>query len=349
MKKVDIVISLLIIDLLLFLTLLGLKNYNKNSKTEESISNSIISQIPIVTFNKDNDVKVQLPSLNSKTVKQVDKQKVFDRVGKIEALRNCKTLLGEYKSRTKLENKKIIKDIPDYVPSFGEANVVEPFYPYKKTNWKKTRRQNKTFKSLLARLKFYPLIINPSFYNSDPDKKPNFTEQDLGILNDSKYCSIHDMLLLNQSDLLLSKPLIVTDYHQLSLLRMFIFSKKGEDLMPKISKNMLRLNFEQPLYHIDPRANLFFFKKADFHYRHQLGKHFGCFGQSYNHIPGHGVLGRKDLFSQFSLEWGKKLVLNPKINPFLQETIFYVFLENHSSLKMLIIFTQTLTNFPQNT
>ena len=42
-------------------------------------------------------------------------------------------------------------------------------------------------------------------------------------------------------------------------------------------------------------------------------------------------------------------VLNPKINPFLQETIFYVFLENHSSLKMLIIFTQTLTNFPQNT
>ena len=35
----------------------------------------------------------------------------------------------------------------------------------------------------------------------------------------------------------------------------------------------------------------------------------------------------------------KLTILNPSINKFLQETIFYVFLENNSFLKMFIIFT----------
>lgn len=38
-----------------------------------------------------------------------------------------------------------------------------------------------------------------------------------------------------------------------------------------------------------------FTKKVDIHIYHEIGKHFLCATQMYNHIPGHGVLKRKDL------------------------------------------------------
>lgn len=54
---------------------------------------------------------------------------------------------------------------------------------------------------------------------------------------------------------------------------------------------------------IDPRVNSIFVKNASFHSHHKIGKHFVCFGQSYNHIPGHGGLVRKDLLTEISQNW----------------------------------------------
>ena len=57
---------------------------------------------------------------------------------------------------------------------------------------------------------------------------------------------------------------------------------------------------------------MFFFKKASFHTHHMIGRNFACFGQSYNHIPGHGALVRKDLLNKYTMEWTQKFTPLPK-------------------------------------
>lgn len=98
----------------------------------------------------------------------------------------------------------------------------------------------------------------------------------------------------------------------MSLVRMFVLGRMGKDVMPKICKNMNRVNFFQRLYGIDIRANYFITKKAGWHTWHQIGKHYDCFGQVYNHIPGHGYLIRKDLLSSAGNLWLKKFEDKPK-------------------------------------
>jgi hypothetical protein len=39
---------------------------------------------------------------------------------------------------------------------------------------------------------------------------------------------------------------------------------------------------------------MFFTKRVDIHIYNRIGGHFLCATQMYNHIPGHGVLKRKD-------------------------------------------------------
>jgi len=82
--------------------------------------------------------------------------------------------------------------------------------------------------------------------------------------------------------------------------------------MPKICKNMNRVNFYQRLYPVDIRANFFITKKAGWHTWHEIGRHYGCFGQVYNHIPGHGFLIRKDLLAEAGNAWIKKFEHKPQ-------------------------------------
>ena len=142
-------------------------------------------------------------------------------------------------------------------------------------------------------------------YDDNPMTEPDFVSPHMGIFNDRDYCHIHDILLLSNPKLA-HKKYFMTDYHQLSLVRMFVMNKQGKDLMPKFSKNMPKINWFQKLYKIDYRINMFFFKKGNFHENHEIKRNFNCYGQSYNHIPGHGGLVRKDLLTALGNEWGKK-------------------------------------------
>lgn len=144
-------------------------------------------------------------------------------------------------------------------------------------------------------------------YNDDPNQEVDFETPHMGIFNLQDYCNVHDILLQYDPQRYLNNKHFVTDYHHLSLVRMFVMGSMGEDVMPKLSKNMSKINFYQKLYSIDFRTNMFFFKKASFHNYHQIGEHFACFGQSYNHIPGHGHLTRKDLLTVRSMTWNSKL------------------------------------------
>ena len=144
-------------------------------------------------------------------------------------------------------------------------------------------------------------------YNDDPNQEVDFHTPHMGIFNMKDYCNIHDILLQYDPEAYLKNKYFVSDYHQMSLVRMFVMNSMGEDVMPKLSKNMSKINFYQKLYNFDFRANMFFFKKASFHNYHEIGRNFACFGQSYNHIPGHGHLTRKDLLTVRSMTWNEEL------------------------------------------
>lgn len=144
-------------------------------------------------------------------------------------------------------------------------------------------------------------------YNDDPNQEVDFATPHMGIFNLNDYCNVHDILLQHDTERYLQNKYFVTDYHHMSLVRMFVMGSMGEDVMPKLSKNMSKINFYQKLYSVDFRTNMFFFKKASFHNYHQFGKHFACFGQSYNHIPGHGHLTRKDLLTLRSMSWNDQV------------------------------------------
>ena len=158
-------------------------------------------------------------------------------------------------------------------------------------------------------------------YNDDPNQEIDFTTPHMGIFNLDDYCDVHDIMMMQHDPENHTKKYFVTDYHQLSLTRMFVMGSMGEDVMPKMSKNMSKINFYQKLYSIDFRTNMFFFKKASFHNYHEIGRHFACFGQSYNHIPGHGCLTRKDLLTLTSMNWHTKLFEN---SPKCREQLEYV-------------------------
>jgi hypothetical protein len=128
----------------------------------------------------------------------------------------------------------------------------------------------------------------------------------MGVFNDDNYCDNRDLLMLGNQKLLYHKY-FMTDYHHLSFIRSQIIYKIGTDVMPAFSKNQPKINQSIKHLPIDLRTNIFHFKKQNFHYYHKLGKHFLCFGQSYNHIPGHGGITRKDLLAEISQNWVQKL------------------------------------------
>lgn len=265
--------------------------------------------LPNIVYSKDDKADVIFRPVNDEKNRKLsncinpDVQGVIKRT---EALTACLPLFKEYKPNSKKENRQLLKDVPNFVPKFGEAAAIVD-YPYNKVKWRDLYNSQLGKENVLNRLGHYQNKVPTGSYDYDPQKGPDFEEPHMGIFNMDDYCNVHDILIQANPSLALTKKYFVTDYHQLSLPRMFIMNEMGKDLMPKISKNMPALNFYQKLYPIDYRANMFFFKRATFHNHHEIGRNFACWGQSYNHIPGHGGIVRKDLLTKYSSIWYQKL------------------------------------------
>lgn len=222
----------------------------------------------------------------------------------VRQIQECLPLLKEAMQKKNF-NSAVVKDIPEYVPKFGEmATVID--YDFDKVKFQDEVAQDWEDYNPIRKLGLYDHPIIDKMYDDVPDQGPDFQTPHMGIFNNDNYCDEHDNFVINNPNSVLDKMYYVSDYHQLSLPRMIALGKTGKDVMPKICKNMNRVNFYQKLYPIDLRANYFMTKKAGWHTWHQLGKHFGCFGQVYNHIPGHGYLIRKDLLSEAGNDWIEK-------------------------------------------
>ena len=137
--------------------------------------------------------------------------------------------------------------------------------------------------------------ITLEYFNSYPAGRPFYNKWNYGLYNDDDYCELVDFYNLAHPENMFTRRNFFTDYAKNGLARDMVMRKIGFDLSWKVSKYMPREIFKSRSFHLDPRINNFFTKRVDLHIYHEIGKHFMCATQMYNHIPGHGVLKRKDL------------------------------------------------------
>jgi len=137
--------------------------------------------------------------------------------------------------------------------------------------------------------------IDHKYFNSYPDGRPYYNKMNYGVINDPDYCEIVDAYNLAHPENMFEKMNFFTDYAKNGLVRIDVIRDIGVDTMPQVSRYMDKEKFNSARYHLDPTITNFFTKRVDLHIYHMLGKHFNCATQMYNHIPGHGVLKRKDL------------------------------------------------------
>jgi hypothetical protein len=234
---------------------------------------------------------------------------------RVKKIKDCLPYLREYDEPIKLENLDLMEDIPNYIPVFKEkSNMVDLEFSLKE--YKNKIAKDWAAYNPIQKLGYYDMFnITVDKYNDSPEQPgPDFATPNMGIFNDPNYCNYHDYFLTNNPEIALDKLYFFSDYHPLSIPRYFAWGKYGKDTNPKVSKNMKRLNWFQRLYAMDPRTSIFYTKKAAFHTWHEIGSHFACWGQSFNHIPGHGVMVRKDLLvtsaNDYLKKWEGKLISN---------------------------------------
>lgn len=308
-------LNLALFAFLLYLHLFSVEKFSKISQINRIKKSYNYEELfPSITYSKDDTAEVLFRSKSDEKNKDISNcinANVEHPKLRLEAMKQCLPLFQEYLPSPKKDVKGLVKGVPNFVPAFGEAPSVVS-YPYEKIDWNDIYKTPLSKENILNILGYYNATrVAKEYYDDIPGVEPDYKNPHLGIFNMDDYCNVHDILIQHNKELAFKKY-FVTDYHHLGLPRMFVMNLIGEDLMPKLSKNMHKLNYIQKQYPIDFRASMFYFKKADIHNFHEIGKHFACFGQSYNHIPGHGGIIRKDLLTKNSMDWMGKFSANKK-------------------------------------
>ena len=213
-----------------------------------------------------------------------------------------------YKAAKIEENEGLMEKLPNHVPIFSEkSNMVDLHYNLKE--YQKIVKNDWVSFNPIAKLGYYKDKPKLKHYNGKPSQEPDFKIPHLGLFNDPNYCHVHDNFVINNPEVILEKMYFLSDYHPLSIPRYFALGQFGTDTSPKVSKDMHQSNYFQRLFSIDPRTSIFYTKFTNIHIYHEIGSHFACWGQSYNHIPGHGAITRKDLVvtsaNNYLKKWNK--------------------------------------------
>jgi len=146
-------------------------------------------------------------------------------------------------------------------------------------------------------------------FNAFPGNAPLYDSVYLGLKHNPSYCDIVDTYNLYNPENVYENKNFVGDYNPNSkkilwegrklktfskgLVKEHVFNVAGQDVMPMTGMGMK--NLSKPVYDLDITATAFFTKRVTFHNFYEIGKNFLCTSQMYNHIPGHGILTRKDM------------------------------------------------------
>lgn len=157
----------------------------------------------------------------------------------------------------------------------------------------------------------YPRI-GLEYFNSYPDGRPYYEKYNYGVINDPDYCEIVDFYNLAHPENMFDEMNFFTDYAKNGLARTKVIRAIGVDTMKQVSRYMDKEAFYSASFHLNPTITNYFTKRVDIHIYHMIGKNFNCATQMYNHIPGHGVLKRKDMIVDSVNEYAKKFDGRPQ-------------------------------------
>ena len=147
-------------------------------------------------------------------------------------------------------------------------------------------------------------------------KLPNEIKESLSddlrsILKDSHYCDKVRHDFVQNSNKLFIERNILSDHHELELIKTMVINKIGNDvgLIMNENDNGKNVTFEIPTY-----VSVFFMHFV-FHRHYYLGKNYGCLNQMHNHIYDHTIFNKKSLFSQTYLNYHKNFETRPQCIP----------------------------------
>lgn len=298
--------SIFTILLVINTVILALLFWDKDEETGYHTVSSTHSEVevdpkPYIIFAKGGvDVTFRNPNVDYNTYDEMLSYKQVKR-----KITECLPYMRYYDEPEKIENEGLMEYMPNHIPVFKEkSNMVDMKHSYKE--YKKKLANDWPSYNPIAKLGYYKEKPTAEMYNDDPNQERDFKTPNMGMFNDPDYCHIHDNFILNHPEVILNKMYFFSDYHPFSIPRYFALGEYGLDTNPKVSKNMKLVNWYQRLFAMDPRTSIFYTKKAAFHTFHEIGTHFSCWGQSYNHIPGHGTFTRKDLLVTSANNYLKK-------------------------------------------
>lgn len=251
--------------------------YFENNNSLAQIISDEKDQVDQIHKNKENDSNEKLLELVAQTQKEKETIQSFS----IQIIKKLKNQLGEANKKIKslLERRDKVQHV---------LRWSNPFF-------------------LLGA---YPKV-DQEYFNSYPDGKPHYGKFNYGLINDPDYCEIVDFYNLAHPENMFETMNFFTDYAKNGLARKDVIQEIGEDTMKQISRYMDKDKFYSAQYHLNPTITNFFTKRVDIHIFHMLGKHFNCATQMYNHIPGHGVLKRKDLIVDSVNNYAKRFESQP--------------------------------------
>lgn len=147
-------------------------------------------------------------------------------------------------------------------------------------------------------------------FNAFPGNSPLYSSVYMGLKHNPSYCDIVDTYNLYNPENVFENKNFVGDYNPTSLVKEHVFNVAGKDVMPDTGMSMK--NFSVPHLDLDITATAFFTKRVSFHNFYKIGKNFLCTSQMYNHIPGHGILTRKDMNVGMVNDYAKRYENNTK-------------------------------------
>jgi tubulin polyglutamylase TTLL1 len=152
--------------------------------------------------------------------------------------------------------------------------------------------------------------MNNTLFNGYPGSRPMYYRDYFGVKTDQNYCDLVDLYNLYHPENIYDHMNFVMDYVPGSLVRKYVAPQNGLDVMPYIGFQMSdRKNGRYPMA---INATTFFFKRVNVHQYWEISKTFMCMTQTYGHIPGHGVLTRKDFVAKSANEYAKRYENKPQ-------------------------------------
>jgi len=124
--------------------------------------------------------------------------------------------------------------------------------------------------------------------------KNRYNQVHFGLKNEEDYCDRVDRYNLLHPENMFKEKNFFTDYLPWMIVREKVIPQIGEIAMKHIPGPMNRQTFVTPTFPFNTKITNFYVTTDGFYNKHEMGKHFLCPTQMFNHIPGHKSIVRKD-------------------------------------------------------